>query len=259
MTDPHDLDDLASAHLDGATSPEEAARVAADPSVQARVEELRAAREAVSELPPIDPERRDAAIAAALAAFEDDARAASALRGTAVTPLAPRRTVSAPARRLLGAAAVIALLALVVPMLLSSTGDDDEAMSFDSTGDAISGAGTDGGAEAAGDSASTTTALSPTDTALRLGSYDDLDQLADAVAAGALDGRGGALFGPTEEDGGSELRACAPVVADVDAVTATAEVAGEPVVLVLRTLEGGTRLLTVLRSGSCEVIDEREL
>ena len=47
MTDPHDLDELASAHLDGATSPEEAALVDADPALQARVEELRAVRDAV--------------------------------------------------------------------------------------------------------------------------------------------------------------------------------------------------------------------
>ena len=74
MTDPT-FDELASAHLDGATTPEEAARVAADPALQARVEELRRIRDAVAEVPSVDPARRDAAIAAALAAFADDGSA----------------------------------------------------------------------------------------------------------------------------------------------------------------------------------------
>ena len=71
MTDPF-LDELASAHLDGVTTPEEAARVAADPALQARVEALRRVRAAVSEAPPADPVARDAAIAAALTAFGEE-------------------------------------------------------------------------------------------------------------------------------------------------------------------------------------------
>ena len=64
MTDHDPLDDLASAHLDGVTTPEEAARVAADPELVARVEALRAVRAAVASSPAADPDRREQAIAA---------------------------------------------------------------------------------------------------------------------------------------------------------------------------------------------------
>ena len=64
-------DELASAHLDGATTPTEAEEVAGDPELAARVEGFAATREAVrtGDL-PIDEERRETAIAAALAAFD---------------------------------------------------------------------------------------------------------------------------------------------------------------------------------------------
>ena len=128
MTDPHDFDELASAHLDGATSPEEAALVAADPALQARVEELRAVRDALARgCPPVDADRRDAAIAAALAAFDEDAeperptapvtaaRAAARLSPTAVRVLERGRGRRAPR-------------ALLVPLLASiDDGGDDEA------------------------------------------------------------------------------------------------------------------------------------
>ena len=87
MTDPF-LDELASAHLDGATTPEEAARIAADPSLQARVEALRQVRAALGEVPPADPVAREAGIAAALEAFAE--ATPTERSGAAPRPAGPR-------------------------------------------------------------------------------------------------------------------------------------------------------------------------
>lgn len=126
MTDPTNdpqtaLDELASAHLDGLTSAEEARQVTTDPALLARVERLRQVREAVRTPDvPVDAARREVAIAAALAAAP----------GTELTaPVAPVGDVAvARARRsarrrwlpLVGIAAAVGLAALLVPQL-----DDD--------------------------------------------------------------------------------------------------------------------------------------
>jgi hypothetical protein len=139
MTDHDDhIDDLASAHLDGATTPEEGAAVTRDPAVLARLEALRSARDrvrATAAQDPVDPGRREAAIAAALAAF-DDAGAAEAAGDGAVVALAPRRGVRAlgPRWRALGIAAAVALVAVAVPLLTRLGSDDGEDLA--SSGDA---------------------------------------------------------------------------------------------------------------------------
>ncbi|MET0902255.1 MAG: hypothetical protein ABWZ52_03355, partial [Acidimicrobiales bacterium] len=115
MTDPHELDDLASAHLDGATTAEEAARVAADPVLRARVEELRAVRDALAQVPPVDAAVRDQAIATALSALdEDDGPVAPVAPVTELT--ARRRGRSRSVARAVSAAAVVVLLAVLVPV-----------------------------------------------------------------------------------------------------------------------------------------------
>ena len=139
MTDPF-LDELASAHLDGATTPEEAARIAADPSLQARVEALRQVRAALGEVPPADPVAREAGIAAALEAFAEAAPTERSGALPAPPVLAPRRGPSSTALRVLGAAAAIALLALLVPVLGRLADGDDQQASFEQTGSAIGGA-----------------------------------------------------------------------------------------------------------------------
>jgi hypothetical protein len=123
MTDPNDpLDELASAHLDGLTTAAEAARIDADPDLTARVEAMRAVRAQLRDLrPPVDEGRREAAIAAALAAFDDPELAE-------VTPLRRRH---ATRLRVIGAVAAVALLALLIPTVtrLGEQGPDDDLAS----------------------------------------------------------------------------------------------------------------------------------
>jgi hypothetical protein len=259
MTDPHDLDELASALLDGTTSPEEAARLAADPALRmraaARAEELRAVRRALAELPPIDPARRDATISAALDAFDGPAVASA---GATVTPLAPRRGLSPRAVRALGAAAVVLLLALLVPLLMSRDGADDEA-SFESTGAAL---GTtapielgqdDGGSAAPAEerSASDPGRAESGTASQTLGAFEDLDALAAAVASG--DGRSA----DSAYDAGDVPR-CEPSTT-TDAAVLLASVDGTGVEVYVRTAGDGTRTMTVHDRDTCEVLDQREL
>jgi hypothetical protein len=264
MTDPHDLDELASAHVDGTTTPEEAALLAGDPDLQARVEqraeELRAVRDAVAEVVPVDPVHRDASIAAALAAFDED-DAPHGDRAT-VTPLAPRRGLSPRAVRALGAAAVVLLLALLVPLLAHRQDTDDEA-SFQATGDALptTVANTDGDTaldkEAASPEAQQDrgTGASGSVADAFIGSYDDLDALAAAIAAE----RASPTAAPRSVAAASDDAAmCMPLTSS----TSTAWVAvvdGVVVEVHVDTTEDGTRTMTVLRRDGCDQLDQREL
>jgi hypothetical protein len=116
-------DELASAHVDGLTTPDEVARIGADPDLQARVARLQAARDAVRvpDLPP-DDDRREAAIAAALGAVPPVPETGAA----PVDELAARR--GRATRRLGWAAAVAAAvaLALVLPRVLDGDSGSDQ-------------------------------------------------------------------------------------------------------------------------------------
>jgi hypothetical protein len=255
MTDPNDFDELASAHLDGVTSPEEAARVEADPALRARVEELRVVRTALGDVPAVDPARRDAAIAAAVAAFGDEGAERDTISPpAAVTPLATRR-LSPTTVRVLSAAAVVALLALLVPLLGDIGGGDDDPSS-ESAGEATVATGDAGteSDEAPQDSATTTLPGVARDA--DLGSYDDVDALADAVTTGGLDTP--AALSPQSEQHQSTYRVCGSAPA-TSTWAGTAVVAGERVVLWVRVTPDGRQLLTVLRTDDCTVIDQREL
>lgn len=277
MTDPSDLDELASAHLDGATSPEDAARVEADPALRARVEELRRVRAALGVVPAVDATRRDAAIAAALAAFaEEGARedAAPAARVTSLTDVRARRGPSPRSLKILGAAAAVAALALLAPVL-GDLAQSDDSPSFEATGDALEDAAqgaADGGAgqELGGAEVSTTTAAPAAERA-DLGAFDDVDSLVATVVAGGdlAFAPGDAFSSPTEgaaDDASLRYAECdrareaevnlAPAAATSVAV---ATVAGEPVVVVVRTADDGTRTLLVYELVGCDVLAERAL
>lgn len=262
MTDPS-FDELASAHLDGATTPEEATRVDADPALSARVEALRRVRDAVRAAPPVDPERRDAALAAARAAFdavdaEADSAPAAPVRSLADVA-ARRRPSPTRVRQVLGAVAAVVALALLVPLLgRLEPGRDDDAATFESTGDAIEGGASDGARDesALEDAVSSTTAPGA-GAASPLGAFDDLDALAEAVAAD-LDG-GGDASGPStafQEEGDASCAATASSAGRV--ATTSAAVAGVPVVVAVTTGEGG-RTLLVYRASDCALLDERDL
>jgi hypothetical protein len=259
MTDPHhpDPDELASAHLDGETSPEEAARVDADPDLRDRVEELRDVQAAVRAPVTTDASRREAAITAALAAFAEDEAPTPAVRGT-VTPLAPRRSPSPRAAQVLRVAAIVLLVALLIPVALSlgDGGSDDEA-SFDSTGAAISG-GDDRASESGGEAAPEEDAglgAAPSGAVVDLGSFDDLDALAEAAGARAADEQASRGSGTTTADAAfTPAPDCRP---DAEGIRARAVVAGEPV-LVLIAEVGDGQALTVL-SEDCVVLEERRI
>jgi len=121
---PQEMDDLASAYLDGEATPEEAALVESDPGLQSLVEELRAVRDLVAapvEVP--SDEVRDQMIARAL-----DHRAPVVSMETARRRL---RAIPPQARVILAAAAVIAAIAVVGVTIFERQGDefaDDDGM-----------------------------------------------------------------------------------------------------------------------------------
>ncbi|MFL6204264.1 MAG: hypothetical protein ACJ739_02855 [Acidimicrobiales bacterium] len=260
MTDPHDIDELASALLDGTTSPEEAALLSDDPALLAQVErraaDLRAVRSAIGDVPAVEDRHRDAAIAAALAAYDDDHAQASAPADTTVVPLAPRRGLSPRVVRALGAAAVVLLVALLVPLLARR---DDDTAELEASGRALettvtTGSGTSGDAETASPEAKAGAGSATADAAGFLGSFDDLDALATAVASptrtdtqrafDAADAAGAAL--------------CVPLDTSTSAAW-LATVDGVAVEVHLDADSEGTRTLTVFDRESCALLDERAL
>lgn len=188
-------DELASAHLDGTTSAEEAAQVAADPELRARVDRLAAARDALratdgAVATTADVERRrEAGIAAALAAYDDEAAAPAAGATLATVPAVRRLRAAEPRRtwQLIGIAAAVLLLALAVPLLgsLDDGSDDDtsdvalEAAPEESTAERA----TESASPMAGDEAGAGSVFDASEGALpRLGSFEDLTALVDALA-----------------------------------------------------------------------------
>ena len=117
---PQELDELASAYLDGEATAEEAALAESDPELQARVEELQAVRDVVAapvEVP--SDEVRDQMIARAL-----DHRAPVVSLETVRRRL---RVVPPQARVILAAAAVVAAIAVVgVTVFNQATHDGDQ-------------------------------------------------------------------------------------------------------------------------------------
>jgi hypothetical protein len=97
MTAPRDLDDLASALLDGLLTDDEAASARRDPAVAARLAELAAVREMVGR-PPAgpDPAARERGLSAALAAYDAADADAEPVRGAA-GPAGRGRAAARPA------------------------------------------------------------------------------------------------------------------------------------------------------------------
>ena len=117
MTPEHLDDDALSATLDGEATPDEHAHVEACAACRARVDELRAAANAIgTPLAAVEVARRDEAIAAALLALP--------------TPLAARRRRQPPGW-VLGAAAAVVALGILVPLVNRSSGSsrDDSTTS----------------------------------------------------------------------------------------------------------------------------------
>lgn len=251
MTDHHDpLDDLASAHLDGLTTADEAARFVAEPALATRVEQLRAARAALRATDhAVDPARREEAIAAALAVFDD----------SKVTPLA-RVGRSAPSRRalqLVGAAAAVILLALLVPLVSRLDSGSDDTATFHETGKALD---SSSGGDAFSAAASTTT-LAADGRVSDLGSFAELPELADAVRARlGPDATAAMEAAPSVAPGASTLCTAAgqPGEPPYDYV-ALAELDGRLALVIVRAEPDGGQSLLVLDRQDCTTISAGRL
>lgn len=207
-----DLIILASAYLDGEATPDERARVEADPELLDEVERLRTARATMIDARWFERPRddaREAAITAALAACDMPATEV-AVATAAVGPAHRPRVVAFERRRaytrwLSAAAAVVAVLGLGVIVTQLDGGDDnDDSTAFEAP------AGTMASAEA-----NTERAEPPAATSEALAS--------DADTADATNAAGGA-DGATAATAPAEL-AAAPDATEAPAAEAPADVA----------------------------------
>lgn len=266
MTAPRrpDLDDLASALLDGMLDADEAETARRDPAVVARVAALAAARDALATPPPPpDAAGRERAISAAMSAFDaersaadDDATAADASPSATprtfehATPL-PRR---APARaagggwraapsaqwaRWLGAAAAVVLVVAGVSLLAQGddSGDEDTAAEETSARDAGAGSEAEAPAEADDDAARDEAGESADEGAggqlasgdvLDLGAVESPDALADRALSTLAAERGFADVPATEPEAGAAPDTTDPAPGDEGQDGAAAERAAEP-------------------------------
>jgi hypothetical protein len=257
MNDPSPFDELLSAHLDGETDADEAARIGADPSAPARAQALRAASEAIGA--PVEPPPatvRDAAVAAALAA----APSAVSTEPTVRSLDDARRARQRRQLRVLSAAAAVLVAALAVPLLLANSDDDDAGVAgdvaapFAEEADRASG----GGAGAA------TTTMAMSAMSADLGAIDDEGALVAALSAqrfATADSMAALDDTATEGDesapaAGSTAPADACLSAAEDAAdalgpvfTATATYQGEPVVIYVFDTADGPRAVAVAVDG----------
>jgi hypothetical protein len=125
MADHDNLDavELASAYLDGEATADERARVEGDPALLAEVERLRRVRDAVAATSPAPPAQRDAAIAQALAAFDE--LQVDAPTPPNVVPMSSRRRARWMQGLTAAAAAVVLVLGGIV--IANRGGGDDSA------------------------------------------------------------------------------------------------------------------------------------
>ena len=222
-----DVDELASALVDGLAGPDEAAN--RPPEVVARAAELAAARAALRDVPAIDPAVRERGLAAALAAFDDEA-STSASPDPPPPPVAGTGRAAAPpvdlashrrshgehgARRgarqglprwfSAAAAAVVVLAGLVGLAALSSSGGDDEAntamdsgagQSQESSDDEAAVTAEDGGEAAPGAAEDATGSESSAVDAGDLGMFATGDALVDHLRESLAGGDGEAQIQP---------------------------------------------------------------
>jgi len=269
-------DELASAHLDGEATPGERAAVEADDDLMERVRTFARVRAAVAEVPAVDTDQRETAIAAVLGATE----APGAPEQREVADLEERRRAGTPRGwRIAAAAAAVALVLLAVPVIgsLGSRSDDAETAGEAATreaapdadeqegagqdlGAADDGSGTEAPAAGAGGFSTTGDAIDGGD----LGSFETVGTLAEALA-GRLEAYGSALETAAEQAQRTDLLCAEPALeAAGDGASAVlladAVLDGQAVVALVATLPAGTRTLVVVAAGEgCRIVDQRDL
>jgi len=210
MTTDDDRTDLASALLDGALPDEAAAAARRDPGVMARLAEMEQARDKLRDVPPPPVEGRDAALAAALDAF--DATAHEPV--SPVSDLQARRTARGERRqapRWLGAAAAVALIVagvgVVAALSQHSNGSNDDEAAVTAADEAPSEPGGDSttSAEAGqGGSAAPAPSVATRASGTPLGDLGSFSSPADLVARVRQDA---ALFGAGDSTASADLGA----------------------------------------------------
>jgi hypothetical protein len=171
--------ELASAHLDGEAGAEERDR-AEDPAVQAHRSAFGAVADQVRDVPPPPPGLLDDHVAAAMGAFDDEAR---------VVPLARRGSTRSWWQRIpFGAvAAGLVIVALIVGIATTTGGDDDTdtaATALDSSGTDDAGdeaLSDDGEASAGAGMEESLESQEPFDTSGGRIAYGSVDALVDDV------------------------------------------------------------------------------
>jgi hypothetical protein len=257
MTDFHeppanDDDEMLSAYLDGEATPEEAARVASEPRLQARLRELEAAAALVGiPVEPAPATALEAAIGAALAAAD--------------APTAPVIQLDSRRRKQWALASVAAVVLLVViaaarvlqPSDTASTTalNQAESKAVTSTLGAPAAAEQAPAADRATDAAASYVGAFATPSALVSGTRALLDaRLAAATSTGAA--------GATTATGApfAALADCSPADPDRGAVVfdGTATLGGQPVRVLVQRDSAGTRLLSILDE-QCRLLVAQEL
>ena len=179
-------DELVSACLDGEATPAEIAEIEGDDALLARVEELRAVRDAAAApVPSLSAEQRDQLISAALGVA--DAEADARLEAKIVPRHRPQPLFLAVA------AAVLLLAAVVSAGLLGSRGSDDAETAADSTSMAGSAAPADMASEpmtdepmAEADMAAADEAIEPEEAMADEGPTAEEPMAEDAMEAAAM-------------------------------------------------------------------------
>ena len=210
MTTDDDRTDLASALLDGTLPDEAAAAARRDPAVMARLAEMEQARDRLRDVPPPRIEGRDAALAAALAAFDTAADEPV----SPVSDLQARRHARGKRRqapRWLGAAAAVALVVagvgVVAALSLRGSGSNDNQASVTAADEAPSEAGGDSSSSAESDqglSAAPAPSVATTIAPTQLGDLGSFSSTADLVARVRQDA---GSFGSAAGTAGAELDA----------------------------------------------------
>ncbi|MBK5221404.1 MAG: hypothetical protein JJE52_00700 [Acidimicrobiia bacterium] len=142
LTPPPD-DELVSAALDGVATPEERARIDADPRLSDRLTELGRVHQLVAEpVVPLDEVTARRQLDQALSILDEStasAATASAMRTTSAAGPAPSHRRNQLAPKVLSIAAVVLVALLALPLVASLGGDDDGDQSADmaTSGDAV--------------------------------------------------------------------------------------------------------------------------
>ncbi len=276
--EPDPLEALASRHVDGLTTGDEAARVRTDPQLAA----LAGAMEAVRAALRVDDDgavvdRREQAVSAALAAFDADGGAAAAPaddpRPVALpVVLAHRRAAQRRRLQLVGAAAAAVLLVVAVPLLsrwrAEDRSSDDVASGLAEDRSQAPTAGVGGGIERdaadAGPEAAPSVAAGDGDGApVDLGPLDDLDAVVDAVRPLVDDPSAQTSTTTAGDDSSGEGAATSICPPPPDAGTlllrAVAQLAGRPVLVAVHRRADGERRIVVVDAASCAEVGTRAI